>query len=144
NMGKKKTVGIFFGGQSAEHEISLLSAKNIIEAIDKEKYELELVGIDKKGKWLTVDEVDLLLNSSDPKNIRLQDKGQPIGIVPGATDYQLINSIANSPLKKLDVIFPVLHGPFGEDGTLQGLLKLINIPFVGPGVLGSAVGMDKD
>jgi len=97
-----KKVGILFGGKSAEHEISLLSANNVIEAMDKNKFEPVMIKIEKSGKWN-------------------------------------INDIFNC-----DVIFPILHGPFGEDGTIQGLLKLADIPFVGPGVLGSAVGMDKD
>ena len=101
---KKTVVGILFGGKSAEHEISLLSAKNIIEAIDKEKFDPVPVKIDKTGEW----------EIKDLKSI------------------------------PVDVVFPILHGPFGEDGTVQGLLKIADIPFVGPGVLGSAVGMDKD
>ena len=98
----KKKVGILFGGKSAEHEISLLSAQNVFDAIDKNKFEPVLVKIDKLGHW------DM------------------------------------SEIFKYDVIFPILHGPFGEDGTMQGYLKLADLPFVGPGVLGSAVGMDKD
>jgi len=98
----KKKVGIIYGGKSAEHEISLLSAKNVFDAIDKEKYEPVLVKIGKDGRW------DM------------------------------------SEIFKYDVIFPILHGPFGEDGTMQGYLKLADVPFVGPGVLGSAAGMDKD
>jgi len=97
----KKKVGILFGGKSAEHEISLLSAKNVYEAIDKSKFEPVLVKIEKTGKWQMTD------------------------------------------VFQFDVIFPILHGPFGEDGTIQGFLKLADIPFVGPGVLGSAAGMDK-
>ena len=98
----KKKVGIIYGGKSAEHEISLLSAKNVFDAIDKEKFEPVLVKIGKDGRW------DM------------------------------------SEIFKYDVIFPILHGPFGEDGTMQGYLKLADVPFVGPGVLGSAAGMDKD
>jgi D-alanine-D-alanine ligase len=101
---KKIKVAILFGGKSAEHEISIRSAKNIIDAIDKNKYEVTLLKINKDGKF------------------------------PWSSFVK----------KNLDVIFPILHGPFGEDGTIQGLLKLANIPFVGAGVLGSAVGMDKD
>ena len=99
---KKKTVGILFGGKSAEHEVSLQSAKNIFETIDRDKFEPVLIKIEKTGHWQFNDAL------------------------------------------QFDVIFPVLHGPFGEDGTIQGFLKLADIPFVGPGVLGSAVGMDKD
>lgn len=110
---KKINVGILFGGKSAEHEVSLRSAKNVIDAIDKEKYNPISIKIDKTGKWL------------------LRDKEISI-VMPGFLQ------------ESIDVIFPILHGPLGEDGTVQGLLKLAEIPFVGPGVLGSAVGMDKD
>lgn len=108
-MQNKIKVGVIFGGKSAEHEVSLRSAKNVIEAIDKTKYEPLLIEIDKSGRW-----------SED--------------FPPG----KLFEG------KNVDVVFPILHGPFGEDGTMQGLLKLANIPFVGAGVLGSAIGMDKD
>jgi D-alanine-D-alanine ligase len=108
-MQKKIRVGLIFGGKSAEHEVSLRSAKNVVEALDKTKYEPVLIKIDKSGRW-------------------------PENFLPG-------NLFENS---NIDVAFPILHGPFGEDGTMQGLLKLANIPFVGAGVLGSAIGMDKD
>ena len=98
----KLKIGVLFGGKSAEHEVSIISAKNIIKALDKEKYQIFPVKIDKNGKFN--------LNT----------------------------------LKKIDVIFPVLHGPFGEDGSMQGLLKILNLPFVGSSVLGSAVSMDKE
>jgi len=117
---EKLRVGILFGGKSAEHEISLQSAGNVYDAIDRNRFEPVLIGIEKGGKWrLTGDSVSLL------------NPGEAVALVPE-------NGL------KLDVVFPVLHGPFGEDGTVQGLLKLANVPFVGSGVLGSAVGMDKD
>lgn len=97
-----------FGGKSAEHEVSVQSARNIVQALDKRKYNIKLIGIDKKGAW------------------------------PPSAVARLFSG------KKIDVVFPVLHGPFGEDGTIQGLLKLANLPFAGASVLGSAVGMDKD
>ncbi|MEI6280494.1 MAG: D-alanine--D-alanine ligase family protein [bacterium] len=100
--GKKLKIGVLFGGKSAEHEVSLQSAKNVINALDKSKYLITPIKINKDGKF-KFDE-----------------------------------------LKKFDVVFPVMHGPFGEDGSMQGLLKLAGVPFVGPSVLGSAVGMDKD
>ena len=141
----KKVVGILFGGKSAEHEISLLSAKNIYEAIDRTRFEPVLVGIDKTGRWLINDASRFLLNSDDPSLISLNTAGKPVALRPetrgllSAEDSG--NRFADVPL---DVVFPILHGPFGEDGTIQGFLKLADIPFVGPGVLGSAVGMDKD
>jgi len=143
----KIRVGILFGGKSAEHEVSLQSAKNIFDAIDREKYEPVLIGIDKSGRWLLNDESDFLINANDPKRIRLNTSSDAVALVP-----QSRGTISNlSTLKNdnaddsaIDVIFPVLHGPFGEDGTVQGLLKLADIPFVGSGVLASAAGMDKD
>lgn len=143
-MKKKIKVGIIFGGKSAEHEVSLQSAKNVIEAIDKDKYELVLIGIDKKGKWLLVDSSKFLLNSGNPKLIKLNNEiGQNVALVP-QSDGRIVNLDTHESDKSIDVVFPILHGPFGEDGTIQGLLKLANIPFIGASVLGSAVGMDKD
>ncbi len=143
-MKTKTTVGVIFGGRSAEHEVSLKSAKNIIEAIDKNKYNVVLISIDKKGKWHLNENSHYLLNSSDPKQITLSHTGNNLGLIPGATSHQLMALSKSQRLENIDVIFPVLHGPYGEDGTIQGLMKLINLPFVGAGVLGSAVGMDKD
>ncbi len=143
-MDRKIRVGIIFGGKSAEHEVSLQSAKNIIEALDKEKYEPVLIGVDKSGKWLLADNSEFLLNSGDPKLIKLSgEKNQSIAIVP-QSGGKISNLDTSYQEKSIDVVFPILHGPFGEDGTVQGLLKLANIPFVGASVLGSAVGMDKD
>ncbi len=143
-MKYKTKVGVIFGGKSAEHEVSLQSAKNIIEAIDKDKYDVVLIGIDKSGKWYLNDDTKYLLNSDNPKQIKLYHTNEELGLIPGDDSKQLYNVSRHEPLDSVDVIFPVLHGPFGEDGTIQGLLKLANIPFVGAGVLGSAVGMDKD
>ena len=143
-MKKKIKVGIIFGGKSAEHEVSLKSAKNVIEAIDKEKYEPVLIGVDKKGKWLLSDSSKFLLNSGNPKLIKLNNEAsQSVALVP-QSDGRIANLDTHQSDKSIDVVFPILHGPFGEDGTIQGLLKLANIPFVGASVLGSAVGMDKD
>ncbi|TAN57376.1 D-alanine--D-alanine ligase [Patescibacteria group bacterium] len=143
-MSKKIRVGIIFGGKSAEHEVSLQSAKNVIEAIDKEKYEPVLIGVDKKGKWLLADSSKFLLNSGNPKLIKLNNEtSQSVALVP-QSDGRIANLDTHESDKSIDVVFPILHGPFGEDGTMQGLLKLANIPFVGADVLGSAVGMDKD
>jgi D-alanine-D-alanine ligase len=142
---RKTRVGILFGGKSAEHEVSLQSAKNIIEAIDKTKYDLVLIGIDKEGRWQLTDSSRYLLDAQNPKLIKLnRASGNSMAIIPGKTEDQLV-AVSDSPTpERVDVIFPVLHGPFGEDGTIQGMLKLAGIPFVGAGVLGSAVGMDKD
>lgn len=140
----KIRVGIIFGGKSAEHEVSLQSAINIIEAIDKEKYEIVLIGVDKEGKWYLIEDSKVLLNSDNPKLIQLNKSDKPLALITGEKSNQLFSINDNKTLGKIDVVFPVLHGPYGEDGTIQGLLKLANIPFVGADVLGSAVGMDKD
>jgi D-alanine-D-alanine ligase len=146
-MSKKLTIGILCGGKSAEHEVSLQSAKNIYDAIDRERYNPILIGINKTGKWL-LDESrngNLIRNAGDPKNIHLGEpgeggEGKEVALVP-ASGGQLSGA---GLLPKLDAVFPILHGPFGEDGTVQGLLKCAGLPFVGAGVLGSAVSMDKD
>src|SRR3989344_6454581 len=140
----KIRVGIIFGGRSAEHEVSLRSAKSIFEAIDKEKYQPVLIGIDKTGKWLVNGQQQTLLNTENPKFFKLnKESSQNVTIVP-QTDGGMVNLDSRQTENKIDIFFPVLHGPFGEDGTVQGLFKLANIPFVGAGVLGSAVGMDKE
>ncbi|TSC65901.1 MAG: D-alanine-D-alanine ligase [Candidatus Berkelbacteria bacterium Gr01-1014_85] len=130
---KKIIVGIIFGGKSAEHEVSLRSAKNVIEAIDTDKYEPVLIGIDKNGKWFLTDSSEFPF-SNEACNITLvpQSNGKIVNLDNPVSDLSI------------DVVFPILHGPYGEDGTMQGLLKLANVPFVGAGVLGSAIGMDKD
>lgn len=118
----KIKVGIFFGGKSAEHEVSLQSAQNVIEALDKDKFEPVLIFIDKDGIW------------------HPEESEASLSLVPGSG--QLVSSDGNS--YTIDVAIPVLHGPLGEDGSIQGLFELANLPYVGPGILGSAVGMDKD
>ncbi len=136
SMAKKIRVGILFGGKSAEHEISVRSAKNIADAIDKNKFEVVLLGIDKRGGWHLETGVPKLLVSGKEDEVSLMPekggalmKSGTVGAAIGTT---------------VDVVFPILHGPFGEDGTVQGLLRLAGVPFVGASVLGSAVGMDKD
>lgn len=142
--GKKLRVGILFGGKSAEHEVSLQSAKNIADAIDKNKYEVCLIAIDKTGHWLLPNQAEFLLNSGDPKTIALNTLGnESVALVPQSSG-EVTNLSRSGALPAVDVVFPILHGPFGEDGTVQGLLKLAGVPFVGASVLGSAVGMDKD
>ncbi|MBT6254490.1 D-alanine--D-alanine ligase [Candidatus Uhrbacteria bacterium] len=130
----KKNVAILFGGQSAEHDVSLMSAQSVYDALDKEKYNPVLIGIDKSGRWLL---------GSDAEIVKVDPKGDEVVLVPGGGGkiYNMTNPDVDLVI---DVVFPVLHGPFGEDGTIQGLLKLTGVPFVGAGVLGSAVGLDKD
>lgn len=142
-MSKKINVAILFGGKSAEHEVSLRSAYNVIDAIDRKKYNPILIGIDKSGRWLFNKQSQLLLNTENINNMKLNPKSNNVALVPQSQGNLTNLSNANFQ-QKIDVVFPILHGPFGEDGTVQGLLKLAGIPFVGSGVLGSAVGMDKD
>ena len=140
---KKINVAILFGGKSAEHEVSLQSAKNVIDAIDRKKYRPVLIGIDKSGKWLMHNDANYLLHADNPRLIKLNQPGRRVALVP-QNDGKLTSLDSDDELQSIDVVFPVLHGPFGEDGALQGLLKMADIPYVGAGVLGSAVGMDKD
>ena len=148
-MENKLRVGILFGGKSAEHEVSLQSAKNVYNSIDRDKYEPVLIGIDKSGRWLLNNESHFLLDADDPRRIRLNLSSDAVALVPqskGAISNLSApkNGTETTLAEAIDVVFPILHGPFGEDGTVQGLLKLAEIPFVGAGVLASAVGMDKD
>ena len=164
----KLRVGILFGGRSGEHEVSLLSAASVLKAIDKDKYEVVPIGITKDGRWLTSEHAENLLQGKlmlEPRNLRAGDpdttasaavlaRGEAVvvppepvhrqsGLVPFQTDAGLMRRASDRAIN-VDVIFPVLHGTFGEDGTIQGLLELADIPYVGAGVLGSAAGMDKD
>jgi D-alanine-D-alanine ligase len=140
----KKRVGILFGGKSVEHEVSLQSARNVYEAVDKVKFDVVLIGIDKAGQWHVCD-TTLLGGAASPKTeLAAGVAGEALALVPGGTEHVIVGTGSHCGLPKLDVVFPVLHGTYGEDGTVQGLLKLANVPFVGAGVLGSAVGMDKD
>ncbi|ADU31073.1 D-alanine--D-alanine ligase [Evansella cellulosilytica] len=139
----EKKVGIIFGGKSSEHQISLQSAKSIIEAIDKNKYELVLIGIDKNGKWYLLDPNNYLRNMDNPKLIEMIPSDQRVNIVLGEHDCFFTTPDGRS-LGNIDVIFPILHGSYGEDGSIQGLLRLMGKPFIGPSVLGSAVSMDKE
>jgi D-alanine-D-alanine ligase len=164
---KKLRVGILFGGRSGEHEISLLSAASVFNAIDKNKYEVVPIGITKQGHWVTSADAERLLQgkSEDQRHLRAGDpattpaaavlaNGESVVVPPephqaGAsltafqTDSAMVRRAADRAIN-VDIIFPVLHGTFGEDGTIQGLLELADLPYVGAGVLGSAAGMDKD
>src|SRR5450755_1356286 len=168
---KKLRVGILFGGRSGEHEVSLLSAASVSNAIDRNKCEVVPIGITKQGRWVTAAAAERLLSgkagessSSTQAHLRAGDpeatpgaavlaRGEAVMFPP--EPHQHGGSLApfqtNAPVRRtadraidVDVIFPVLHGTFGEDGTIQGLLELADIPYVGAGVLGSAAGMDKD
>lgn len=140
----RKNVAILFGGKSAEHEVSLMSAKNVIEAIDREVYDITLIGVDKQGAWHLLEEAHYIDDAYDPKNIRLHLSGEAVAVIPGQDAAQIINQKTQEPIKQIDVVFPVIHGTLGEDGSLQGLVRTLNLPFVGVDLLGSAVSMDKD
>jgi D-alanine-D-alanine ligase len=168
---KKLRVGVLFGGRSGEHEVSLLSAASVLKAINKDKYEVVPIGITKEGRWLTEAHAERLLRGEQleaagavhqqesGRHLRAGDpastpgaavlaKGEAVIVPPMPQSHGLIpfESATSAGQKGIhvDVIFPVLHGTFGEDGTIQGLLELADIPYVGAGVLGSAAGMDKD
>lgn len=139
----KLRVGVVFGGRSGEHEVSLMSARSVMEALDPGKYDVVAIGIAKDGHWLVGDAMTALTEGID-------EAATPATLLPdpGASalmqlDRQASEAASLSEVTRLDVIVPVLHGPYGEDGTVQGLLELAGLPYVGAGVVGSAVGMDK-
>lgn len=147
-MGKKLRMGVIFGGRSGEHEVSIRSARALIESIDRKKYDVLPVAISKEGKWLSPPEAAQLLPPSAQACLPdiVGKASGDVAILGDPSHKGLISLQANRrPLatEQLDVVFPVLHGPYGEDGTLQGLLEMANIPYVGCGVLASACGMDK-
>jgi D-alanine-D-alanine ligase len=137
-MAKKLRVGILFGGRSGEHEVSLLSAASILKAIDRKKFEVVPIGITKTGRWLTADNAQALLTGSAPEIL------PAAASAPSDAVTALVPDASTLGTGRLDVVFPVLHGTFGEDGTIQGLFELADIAYVGSGVLGSSAGMDKD
>jgi D-alanine-D-alanine ligase len=133
---RKIRVGIIFGGRSGEHEVSLASARSVIDALDRARYEIVPIGITRSGRWIHSEQSLEMLKAAVGGSA---DSGE-IEAALAAVSSPFPNLAA---LAELDVIFPVLHGPYGEDGTIQGLLELIGIPYVGCGVASSAVGMDK-
>lgn len=143
-MNRKIRVGIIFGGKSTEHEVSIQSARNIIDALDKRKYETVLIEIDKQGRWYPNKYFEASFNENNDRPIQVNSCDEQMAVIPGNMTNQLLGVSTLLSLGKIDVAFPVLHGLNGEDGSIQGLLKLANIPFVGASILGSAVGMDKD
>ena len=154
-MAKKLRVGILFGGRSGEHEVSLLSATSILSAIDRRKFDVVPIGITREGRWLAAADAHSLLEGTHPTSTRHLRAGDPEA-TPGARllhegiptllapEPRSPAALVQSQEKSLDVVFPVLPGTFGEDGTIQGLFELAGIAYVGSGVLGSAAGMDKD
>ena len=138
---RKIRVGVIFGGRSGEHEVSLLSARSVMDALDREKYDVIPVGIDKNGRWLTGDVMGALAEGHPAQAAALLPDPQSSALMRMEMDEMRIAGL--SAVAELDVIFPVLHGPYGEDGAVQGFLELAGLPYVGAGVVGSAVGMDK-
>jgi D-alanine-D-alanine ligase len=139
----KKTVAILFGGRSAEHEISVLSAKNVAAALDLSKFELVLIGISKEGTWYRFPDTTVFQNIKSLSDTKLPAQADPVSLVCLKGKTQIF-SLESKNTTSVDVAFPVMHGTFGEDGCIQGLFKMMNLPFVGCSVLGSAVGMDKE
>jgi D-alanine-D-alanine ligase len=140
---KKIRVGIIFGGRSGEHEVSLVSAQSVMDAINKEKYDVVPIGITKEGQWIASGDPMKALKAGD------SEASSPAALLGDPSHRGLVRledteqAIEATNLTELDVVFPVLHGPYGEDGTVQGLLELADIPYVGAGVIGSALGLDK-
>lgn len=141
----KTRVAIVFGGKSGEHEVSILSARNIFEALDRERYEPLLVGVDRRGVWRVGRDLSLLQNPDDALKASIDPSG-PAVLPAGAGGGQAVflDLRDGREVARVDVVFPIMHGTFGEDGCLQGLLRFLEVPFVGASVLGSAVGMDKE
>lgn len=142
---RKLRVAVVFGGRSAEHEISILSARFIVESLNREKFDPVLIGIDKSGRWHLQEEALLLGSARDPRLVKLNQAMPDVALAAHPLPSgEAALAIEGSGQAAIDVVFPVLHGPMGEDGSVQGLLELAGVPYVGSGVLGSAVGMDKD
>ena len=151
--GRKLRVGVLFGGRSSEHEISLRSALTVMSAMDPQRYEIVPIGIGRDGRWYLQSDALKMLRQETPRLGALKRGRTPVSLLPhpdsralvrvasGETNHARRDDALGRPL---DVVFPILHGPYGEDGTVQGLLELAGIPYVGAGVLGSAIGMDKD
>jgi D-alanine-D-alanine ligase len=133
---------LIFGGRSAEHEVSVISARSVLEALDPARYEVITVGIDRAGRWHLLPGVpELPAGPSGELPAVAGDAGSDVALPPDPGARDLVGD--RGERTSFDVVFPILHGPFGEDGTIQGLLELLGVPYVGAGVLGSAVGMDK-
>ncbi len=140
NSTNKIKVGVIFGGRSGEHEVSLVSAQSVIKTLDRNKYDVIPIGISKQGLWLTGNDAMKYLKTGQGENISQNF------ISPEPDTKEIVKVLNNKPKtiqKLLDVVFPLLHGPYGEDGAIQGLFELSDLPYVGAGVLASACGMDK-
>lgn len=140
-MSRKLRVGVVFGGRSGEHEISLLSARSVLDALDRDRYEPVLLGIDHEGRWHLQESARTLLDAPGSP-LRLDPEAPGVTLSPGGGE--LVPVGRDEVRGAIDVVFPVLHGTYGEDGAIQGFFDMADLPYVGSGVLGSAVGMDKD
>ena len=139
----RKRIGLLFGGRSAEHEVSKLSAANVLRALDPDRYDIIPIGIGRDGRWLLCDSGNG--GGRGAASLEIPEGAPQVALVPGGGGEMIVlNGHAGSATLRLDVIVPVLHGPNGEDGTVQGFLELANVPYVGSGVMGSAAAMDKD
>ena len=143
-MSTPQRIAILFGGKSAEHEISLISGMNIIAALDRTKYTPLLIGIGKDAGWYLQDEAAFMAEPDDPKKIKLPSLERKVGVFPGESMPQFYDLSKGEAIEPVAAVFSIIHGPMGEDGSLQGLFEQANVPYVGPGVLGSSTGMDKD
>jgi len=143
-MAKKLRVGVLFGGKSGEHEVSLRSGASILQAIDRSKYNVVPIGIAKTGQWLGADDSHALLEGVPVPQLAAGKSTAKKSMAKQKATTLSLEASAATTTSALDVVFPVLHGTFGEDGTIQGMLELADVAYVGSGVLGSSVGMDKD
>lgn len=141
---KKISLLVLCGGQSAEHQISLVSTWNLLNTLDSNKFDCQLIAIDKEGNWHYQSIENFLKQEPHPQTIKIPNKGDSIYLLTGNQTNKFYRIKENSFLPEVDVVFPLLHGPNGEDGTMQGLLEQLQIPYVGCNVIGSAVCMDKD
>jgi D-alanine-D-alanine ligase len=139
--GPKRRLAVIFGGRSAEHEVSVASAQSVVEALDPERYEVVAIGIDKRGAWHRIQALPGRREGGGALPDVDVEQGPGIVLARQPGEHALVED--DGTRQEIDVVFPVLHGPFGEDGTVQGMLELAGIPYVGAGVLGSALGMDK-
>ena len=138
----KRRVAVVFGGRSAEHEISVLSARSVIDALDPDRTEVVPIGISRDGRWHRLPGPPALPAVTGRMPEVTEGSGTTVELAGESGSSELV--AADGSRQPIDVVFPVLHGPFGEDGTVQGLMELAGVPYVGAGVLGSAIGMDKD
>lgn len=143
-MSKKIKIGLIMGGRSGEHEVSLVSAWNIFNGLDNKKYEIHLIGIDKDGNWLYGKDESFWVGREKIEETKINSKSKKVAAINKNRKAIIIDISSGEKITDIDIFFPIIHGTFGEDGTLQGYLEMLNCAYVGPGVLSSSVCMDKD